>query len=177
MNKDLQVDDFADLTEEEKYKLIKLKNPDEIEDPGYSWNENFQQNILMLLLNDRWFAVQCRDLVSPNYFNNEVHQFLCKKIFDYLENYNSLPIKSFIIQEVESYVINKDSKIKLHYVSEVNLLYEKYVPNLDGREYLLRKILNLSDNHKDLAIPSLLKYNSNILTGGSNNNLKNITNY
>ena len=40
----------------------------------------------------------------------------------------------------------------------------------------LKKILNLSDNHKDLAIPSLLKYNSNILTGGSNNNnLKNVT--
>jgi hypothetical protein len=40
----------------------------------------------------------------------------------------------------------------------------------------LKKILNLSDNHKDLAIPSLLKYNSNILTGGcNNNNLKNVT--
>ena len=46
---------------------------------------------------------------------------------------------------------------------------------LGNNNLCLKKILNLSDNHKDLAIPSLLKYNSNILSGGSNNNLKNVT--
>jgi len=138
-------DDFEDLSEEDKLKFNEITNPDEDVKLGqYSWSNEFQKNIISLLLNDRWFAVQCRDLVSPNYFVDEVHQLLCRNLFYHLEKYNILPQRSFVLEEVESAVSNKDPKIKLHYIAETNSLYEKYIPNLDSRDYLLDKILNFS---------------------------------
>ena len=37
-------------------------------------------------------------------------------------------------------VKNKDAKVKQHYIAETVSLYEKYVPNLESRDYLLEKI-------------------------------------
>lgn len=140
-------DDFNEvenLNEEEKYKLNNFTNPDEVTVEQYNWSNEFQKNIVALLLNDRWFAVQCRDLINPSYFVDEVHQLLCKKLFSFLEEYKDVPQKSFILEEVESSIINKSNDIKLHYIAETNALYEKYVPNLESRDYLLHKILNFA---------------------------------
>lgn len=137
--------DFDDeLTEEEKNKLKNNTNPDEESNIKYSWAEEFQKNIIALLLNDKWFAVQCKDLVDPNYFVDEVHQLLCRNLYRYLDKYKLLPLKAFMIQEVEDFIKNKEEKIRGHYIAEVNLIYEKYIPNLDSREYLLEKILNFA---------------------------------
>jgi replicative DNA helicase len=133
-----------ELNEEEQSKLSAITNPDDEQTEQYSWSNEFQRNIVALLLNDRWFAVQCRDLISPNYFVDETHQLLCRNLFAYLEKWNSIPQKSFVLQEVEDAISNKDSKIKQHYIAETNALYQKYVPNLESREYLLEKILNFA---------------------------------
>jgi len=139
-----EFDDFADLSEEEKYTLNNFTNPDEKGTDQYSWSNEFQKNIVALLLNDRWFLVQCRDLISPNYFVDEVHQLLCRNLFKFLEEYKEIPQKSFILEEVESAINNKSNEVKLHYIAETNALYEKYVPNLESRDYLLNKILNFA---------------------------------
>jgi len=136
--------DFEDLSDEERYKLSKITDPDEDSAGSYNWSDEFQKNIVALLLNDRWFAVQCKDLIVPSYFTDEAHQLVSRKLFSYLDSYKIIPQKSFIIEEVESAVANKDSKVKLHYISEINSLYEKYIPNLESREYLLNKILNFA---------------------------------
>jgi replicative DNA helicase len=140
--------DFGDfdeeLTEEEKNKLKSHTNPDGDSIVKYNWAEEFQKNIIALLLNDRWFAVQCRDLINPNYFVDEVHQLLCRNLFYHLEKYKILPQRSFVIQEIETAIKNKEPTIKNHYIAETISLYEKYVPNLDSREYLLEKILNFA---------------------------------
>jgi replicative DNA helicase len=133
-----------DLTEEEIYKLNKNTNPDEDATIKYNWAEEFQKNIIALLLNDRWFAVQCRDLISPNYFVDEVHQLLCRNLFYHLEKYKIIPLRSFVLQEIEDAIKNKEPSIKNHYIAETVSLYEKYVPNLESREYLLEKILNFA---------------------------------
>jgi replicative DNA helicase len=133
-----------ELTEEEENKLKKHTNPDGDSLIKYNWAEEFQKNIIALLLNDRWFAVQCRDLINPNYFVDEVHQLLCRNLFYHLEKYKILPQKSFVIQEIESAIKNKEPSIKQHYIAETISLYEKYVPNLESREYLLEKILNFA---------------------------------
>jgi replicative DNA helicase len=138
--------DFDDeLNEEELEKLKKNTNPDDDSNTvKYNWAEEFQKNIIALLLNDRWFAVQCRDLINPNYFVSEVHQLLCRNLFYHLEKYKNLPQRSFVVQEVETAIQNKEPTIKHHYIAETISLYEKYVPNLEAREYLLEKILNFA---------------------------------
>lgn len=136
--------DFDDLTEEEIFKLSKNTNPDDDQNVKYNWTEEFQQNIIALLLNDRWFAVQCRDLVSPNYFVEEIHQILCRNLFFHLDKWKNLPQKSFVIEEITKSVENKDKEIKQRYIAETEALYAKYVPNLESREYLLEKILNFA---------------------------------
>lgn len=151
---------FDDLTEEEIYKLRKNTNPDEIEAEKYNWTEEFQKNIISLLLCDRWFAVQCRDLVNPNYFVDEVHQLLGRVLFNYLDTYKSLPEKSFVMQEVDSAIKKKEPKIKQHYIAETNLVYEKYVPNLESRPALLDKILNFA---KLMALKSAFDTSLNLM--------------
>lgn len=133
-----------DLTEEELDKLKKNTNPDEDSTIKYNWAEEFQKNIIGLLLNDRWFAVQCRDLINSNYFVSEVHQLLCRNLFYHLEKYKVLPQKSFVLQEIESAIKNKEPTIKQYYIAETISTYEKYTPNLEAREYLLEKILNFA---------------------------------
>jgi replicative DNA helicase len=140
-----EYDNFEDdLNEEEKEILKNNTNPDGDSEIKYNWAEEFQKNIVALLLNDRWFAVQCRDLINPKYFTNEVHQFLCENLFFHLEKYGNLPQRSFVIQEIEDYANKKAAKIKQMFIAETISLYEKYVPNLESREYLLEKILNFA---------------------------------
>jgi replicative DNA helicase len=142
-DQDFDFDD-GELTEEETFKLSRNTNPDDDQTIKYNWTEEFQRNIIALLLNDRWFTVQCRDLINPNYFVEEVHQLLCRNLFSHLDKWNILPQKSFVIEEVQSSVGNKDVEIKQRYISETEALYAKYVPNLESREYLLEKILNFA---------------------------------
>ena len=122
-----------DLTEEELDKLKKNTNPDEDSIIKYNWAEEFQKNIIGLLLNDRWFAVQCRDLINSNYFVSEVHQLLCRNLFYHLEKYKVLPQKSFVLQEIENAIKNKEPTIKQYYIAETISIYEKYTPNLEAR--------------------------------------------
>ena len=144
MSEDKLNDDFEDLSEEQKKKYLKNTNPDEPTDDKYKWSEDFQRNIIGLILNDRWFAVQCKDIVSPNYFLEEIHQLLCRMLFAYLDAYSVLPPKSYMMQEVLNATENKESQIKMRYIGETNLVYDKYVPNLETRESYLDKILNFA---------------------------------
>jgi replicative DNA helicase len=137
-------DNFDDLTEEQKEKYLKNTNPDAPSEDKYKWSEDFQRNIIGLILNDRWFAVQCKDIVNPNYFLEEVHQLLCRMLFAYLDAYRVLPPKSYMMQEVLNATEKKESEIKVHYIGETNLVYDKYVPNLETRESYLDKILNFA---------------------------------
>jgi replicative DNA helicase len=134
-----------DLTPEEISDLNSLTNPD---DPSsnekYKWDEDFQRTIIGLLLNDRWFATQCRDLVSPSYFLDERHQLLCRILFDHIDNYKTVPAKTVVLQEIKEKTSYKDSQIAFEYTAETELIYKKYVPGLDTREYLLNKIINFA---------------------------------
>jgi replicative DNA helicase len=134
-----------ELTPEEQNELEKLTNPDESNsDEKYKWDEDFQRTIIGLLLNDRWFATQCRDLIKPSYFLDERHQVLCRVLFDYIDQYKSIPIKTLVLQEVKDKTSYKDSQIVFEYTAETELIYKKYVPGLDTREFLLNKIINFA---------------------------------
>lgn len=152
MNLEEENDEEYTFNDEEIEKISRLTDPeDSAKQEHYSWDDNFQRNIIGLLLNDRWFLVQCRDLVKFYYFTDEVHQQLCRIVFDYLDKYNNLSRKDFVIQEILDVVKNKDSEIQNYFINETNLIYAKFIPNLADREYLLEKITNFA---KLMAIKS-----------------------
>lgn len=136
--------DLSELSDEEIEKLKENTDPDVNYESKYTWHEDFQRNVIALLLNDRWFAIQCKDLVEDYYFVDEVHQLLCRILFEHLEKYSILPQRIFVIQEVENFIANKPQEVKERYIGETIILYKKYIPNLESREYLLEKILNFA---------------------------------
>lgn len=137
-------DPADDLTPEEMAELEKLVDPDEGVSEQYQWDEGFQRTIMGMLLNDRWFATQGRDLVNPNYFTDEVHKLLCNILFNYLDKYKTLPPKLVVGEEVRNAVQSKDSKVRYHYLGETNAVYEGYIPGIESRDYLIDKITNFA---------------------------------
>lgn len=133
-----------DLTLEELEELNNLTNPDSSSDLKYNWGEDFQREIIGLLLNDVWFATQCEDLIKHTYFTDERHQLVCRILFDYIKKYKTLPTKVFVIQEIKDKTNNKNDDIKFEYIAEVDLIYKKFVPGLDDRQSRLDKILNFA---------------------------------
>jgi replicative DNA helicase len=136
--------DVEEYTPVEASELEGLTNPDARKDERYRWDEDFQRMILGLLLNDRWFVNQCRDLISPAYFSDERHQTLCKILFDYVDVYKSAPPKIFVVQEVRQKTANRDEGLQLQYLAETEIIYKKFVPGLETRESLLDKIVNFA---------------------------------
>lgn len=150
MSQDL-TGDFS-FDDEEIKKLSSLIDPEEEEvDKKYEWDVDFQRLIVGLLLNDRWFLLQCRDLIKFNYFVDEVHQQICRILFNYLDKFNSIPRKTFVLQEIREIIKSKDSEVQNHYLTETELIYSKFIPNLEERDYLLEKITNFA---KLMAIKS-----------------------
>jgi replicative DNA helicase len=137
-------DDEA-LSKEEEAELEKLTNPDsEDSREKYKWDEEFQRTIIGLLLNDRWFCTQCRDLIKPSYFIDERHQLICRILFSHLDEYKTIPIKTIVLQEVKDKTNHKGEKAQFEYTAETELIYKKYVPGLETRESFLGKIVNFA---------------------------------
>jgi replicative DNA helicase len=134
-----------DLSPEEQMELEGLTDPDSQEsNEKYQWEEDFQRTIVGLLLNDRWFCTQCRDLIRPSYFIDERHQLICRVLFDYIDKYKLIPIKTLVLQEIKDKISNRDDQTKFQYTAEAELIYKKYVPGLETREALLDKIVNFA---------------------------------
>ena len=121
-----------------------LTNPDSQKSDRYRWDEDFQRVVIGLLLNNSWFVNQCRDLVDPSYFSDERHQMMCGVLFEHVDQYKSVPPKVFVIQEIRQRTSNRDPRVQFEYLAEAELVYKKFVPGLETREFLLDKIVNFA---------------------------------
>jgi replicative DNA helicase len=137
-------EEFDDLTPEEMAAFEKQIDPDEGVSEQYQWDETFQRTVMGMLLNDRWFATQGRDLINPNYFTDEVHRLLCSVLFSYLDKYKTIPTKLVVGEEVRNAVQSKDTKVRYHFLSETNAVYESFTPGIETRDYLIDKITNFA---------------------------------
>ena len=115
-----------------------LQDPDAEGEPRYNWDEEFQRHIISLLLCDKQFLLQSLDLVNPSYFTNKVHQKTCDILYKHFLEYQTVPTKAIIVQEVKDSL--RDNKSLPYYMGELNVLFEYFQPGLDNREYLLDKI-------------------------------------
>lgn len=133
-----------ELTPEDKKILENLVDPNIEVANQYQWDEEFQRNIIGMLLVDRFFLIQSLALVKPSYFINEVHRLVCKIVFDHFKKYKQVPAKTHIIQEVKDAIGKEEDKVKWHYMAELESVYEYYIPGLETRDYLTDKITDFA---------------------------------
>jgi replicative DNA helicase len=138
------MDEFDDLTLEERNVLNDCKNPDGESAERYKWDEELQREIIGLLMNDRSFVLKTAGLIKPSYFTNEAHKLISKIIYKHFEKYNQIPNRTQLKYELTEAIENKDPKIKVFYYGELTNIAEYYVPGLDTTEYYLDKITNFA---------------------------------
>lgn len=110
----------------------------------YKSDENFQRTIVGLLLHDSWFLNQCQGLVEPRYFSDERHQAICSILFDYVNEYRFLPIKTIVTHEMRKRLASRDEIYVNECLMECDLIYKKFVPGIESREFLLKEIVNFA---------------------------------
>jgi hypothetical protein len=126
-------------------------DPAAFEDPDdadvvekFEWSDDMQRTILGLILCDQNFLIQSSGLVNPSYFNNEVHQELCRLAFSFFDKYKIIPKRLYLQEFIEEKIKEKTDSIKLFWRGEVNAVYDFYVPGVEDRDFLRDKILDFS---------------------------------
>lgn len=135
---------FEELTEEELKTVDELTDQDVKPEPKYKWDEEFQREILALLLSDKHFLMQCISLIKPQYFVNDVHQNCARIAIKYFNKYKSIITRTQLNQEINDHLKDKDDESKLYFKGEINTVLEYYVPGLGTREYYQDKIVNFA---------------------------------
>lgn len=137
--------DEMKLTPEEEKQLEGFVDPDEpVQENQFKWDEEFQREILNLLMKDRFLLTQSLGLVDPNYFTNEVHKLIAKILFDYFQKYKSLPKKSFLSVQLEDAIEGKKLDMKHLYRQEFHLVYDYFSVVANARDYVLDKIVKFA---------------------------------
>lgn len=130
-----------ELTQEEAASLSKLINPDKPGSEQYTWDRDFQRQILSLVCNDRTFAISCRGLLKPSYFQDDCHRRVAGIVFAHFEKYKVLPNQIQIAQELREQLSGKDEESRARSLGELAMLLDFFNPGIESRESYQDKIL------------------------------------
>jgi replicative DNA helicase len=108
----------------------------------FNWGEDYQKDILAMLLADRQFLMSTRGLVRPTYFTNKAHKEICRAVFGYWDKFKKQPTKTIILNEMAAKL--KDDEAKFFYLGSLNTLYDSFQPGLEHRDYALQNIVNFA---------------------------------
>jgi len=62
---------------------------------------NFQTKVISSLLKNKKFLLNIRDVVTPDYFDNQAHQWLVETIIKYFDKWHSTPTLDTLHIEVK----------------------------------------------------------------------------
>jgi len=134
-----------ELTAEEAMEFDKLVDPDANEGGDtYKWDEEFQQELLGLLMHDRDFLLETKSLIKPNYFIKESHRWMTEIIFSHFDKYSTLPTRVQLTHELRSKVADKSDEIQIQTIGDLNSILMDYTPGLESRDYYRDKIVNFA---------------------------------
>jgi replicative DNA helicase len=133
-----------ELTKEEAAELSKLVNPDAEKTNAYKWDEDFQKELLGLLLHDRNFLLESLAIIKPNYFINENHRHICEILFKHFDKYQTLPSRVQMINELNGKLDGKADEIKVLHIGGYNEIILDYLPGMESRDYYRDKIVNFA---------------------------------
>lgn len=125
------------LSEQEQAILESLVSED-TKNTHYAHDIKISKKIVGLIVCDRNFLVQSIDLIKPEFFEDESHRLIYTVVFNYFKQYNSMPTKAIIINEIKAKRGN-DANL-LDYLGELEAVIYGYVDGQEGRDYLLDKI-------------------------------------
>lgn len=134
------------LTSEQQIILDNLSDPEIEESFPDNWDKEFQRSILSMLLADRHFLLQSRDMVHPRYFVDKSHRLICELLFEFYDKYKDPPQKKYLSHEITHRV--EDEKKRLYFLGELNVLSNFYYPGLETRDYLSDNIVNFAQTQK-----------------------------
>jgi len=148
---------MAQLNEADQAIFNSLIDPDQVAEARYPFDDDFLRVLLGILLSNRFFHSQCTGLIKATYFRNEIHQVVCRLLFNYFDKYKQLPSKIFMKQLLDEHLKGRhqnDDKyraVKIVYLAELNLIYDYYtkggsnlMPTLDNPEAILDKITSFA---------------------------------
>lgn len=141
----VEVFDDVELSQEELERLDDLVDPDASSYDNYSWDQDFQRQILSLLINDKFFLIESKALVKPSYFTYEVHRRICSLLFKFFETYKSLPNMVQIVNELKAALVGKSDEIILENLTELNNVIQYFFPETAStRDYYRDKIVDFA---------------------------------
>jgi hypothetical protein len=128
------------LNDKEKSVLDNLVNTDAVANPKFGWDANFQRRLLGMLLTDRYFLIQSQSLVRPEYFSDTSHAMVARLLFQHFDHYKNLPERFIMEEYLNENIKERDAAIQLAYRSELDSLYDFFVPGFQSRDVLLDKL-------------------------------------
>jgi replicative DNA helicase len=133
-------EELSELSEYEQALVDSLVDPDAPESTKYGDDKPIQQEILCLMVRDKYFMDQSFGLIKPDYFVDKAHSLICRIVVDFFEENKRklLPTKSHIVNEIKLRL--KDNPTVGYYIAELQAVIDSYEPELSPRDTLLHKI-------------------------------------
>ena len=102
----------------------------------------FQTKVISSLLKNKKFLLNIRDVVTPEYFDNQAHQYLVETIIKYFDKYHATPTLDILHIEVKK-IENEVLK-----TSVVEQLKEAYKSSNEDQEYVEQEFSNFCKNQQ-----------------------------
>lgn len=103
---------------------------------------NFQTKVISSLLKNKKFLLNIRDVATPEYFDNQAHQWLVEHIIKYFDKYHATPTLDILHIEVKK-IENEVLK-----TSVVEQLKEAYKASNEDQEYVEAEFSNFCKNQQ-----------------------------
>lgn len=128
---------------------------------SFNWGEDYQKDILAMLLSDRQFLMSTRSLIRPGYFTNKAHREICRAAFQYWDEHKKQPTQTIIMTVMGNRI--KDDEQRFLYQGSLNTLYDAWQPGLEHRDFALSNIVNFAKLQaiKDAWAQSLSEIDAN----------------
>jgi len=103
---------------------------------------NFQTKVISSLLKNKKFLLNIRDVATPDYFDNQAHQWLVETIIKYFDKWHSTPTLDTLHIEVKK--IDND----VLKTSVVEQLKEAYKASNEDQDYVEQEFSNFCKNQQ-----------------------------
>jgi hypothetical protein len=103
---------------------------------------NFQTKVISSLLKNKKFLLNIRDVIIPEYFDNQAHQWLVETIIKYFDKYHATPTLDTLhieVKKIENDVLK---------TAVVEQLKEAYKASNEDQEYVEQEFSNFCKNQQ-----------------------------
>lgn len=97
----------------------------------YLFDHQFQTKILAICLKEFKVVSSYRSIFNPHYFENPVHQNLCKILLDYHDHYRLNPTLDVLKNQIQQAPFIPNEVVKSQHIEELHNVWKLEVPDQD----------------------------------------------